>query len=139
MESERKQRFSASTPVKVAAGVVVGTIVVAMLSKAVRLRHRRYAPEVVAQIQRLVRFAQSGAAMAGQDTQPLIGLQHVTEALANARMARALVEPSDIVRVTGVNINDLIDALESQQHMLMQQIGMLCPQLSLAPVGGLIA
>jgi hypothetical protein len=89
----------------------------------------RYPPGVVQQIDKLVRQAQTWSSVAAQDTNPLIAYVHVTQALASAHLAQAMVDAADIQELTGVSIVDTIDVLERQQHLAMQQIVAAAPAL----------
>ena len=85
-------KMALSTPVKVAAGVVLGALLIIVASKMMRMRQRNYSPQVIQQIESLARYAQANSAMAGQDTHLVISLMHVTKALTSAEVARRLVD-----------------------------------------------
>ena len=130
-------KMALSTPVKVAAGVVLGALLIIVASKMMRMRQRNYSPQVIQQIESLARYAQANSAMAGQDTHLVISLMHVTKALTSAEVARRLVDPADIIRLTGININDIVDTLEQQQQQIIHQMSMVCPILAVNAPGGM--
>lgn len=121
---------------KCAVGVIVVTLALALLSKVNEKETRRYSPRFVRNLRTLVGQAAQWSTVAEQDHNPVLALMHVNTALAQGNVARRLVPHGEVRRLTGVDIDELIYALEQEQQNAMRRINQGCP--SLQPEGAFV-
>ena len=67
--------------------------------------------------------------MNANDTNQLLSLMHATYALAYLNVARHLVADQDIVRMVGVQPQELMHELQEKQDGAVQKVCAECPQL----------
>jgi hypothetical protein len=68
-------------------------------------------------------------AMAQQDTNPTLQLVHCVYALAHALVVRNLASERDIARITGSDIHDLIEHLQTCEAVAIKNVGQQCPNI----------
>lgn len=115
---------------KVALAVVLGTTVLAVLSKLGASDGTRYTRDTVRHVRNYIQSSTQSAAIARQSTNPVIALMHINYAVAYANAARDLVmSKEDIARMTGVKIDELLHMLKREQMQYQRAIHSQCPTL----------
>ena len=84
-------------------------------------------------IKDLVKSASQWTARSAQDSNALIALMNANYAMAYMNMARSVGSDTDIERVTGAAVDELLRDVESTQASAVQRLTVMCP--SVAPAG----
>ena len=113
---------------KAAVVILLALALLALLSKWSGDSHR-YPRSVVNKVKSLVQESIRWSATSSQDTNQLLSLMHATYALAYLNVARHLVADQDIVRMVGVQPQELMHELQEKQDGAVQKVCAECPQL----------
>ena len=130
----REKASSIGTPTtgwqwgKVALAVLVVLVLVALLSKWSGDSHR-YPRHIVNKVKSLVQESVRWSVTSSQDTNAIISLMHTTYAMTYLNVARHLVPDKDIVRMVGIQPQELLHEVQEKQNAAMQIICKECPQL----------
>ena len=113
---------------KAALLILLALALLALLSKWSGDGHR-YPRSIVNKVKSLVQESIRWSATSSQDANRLLSLMHATYAIAYMNVARHLVPDQDIVRMVGVQPQELMHDLQEKQNAAVQLICTECPQL----------
>lgn len=101
-------------------GTVAFSIVVAKLADQ---RHtKRYSPKLISETKQLIREANFSQLNAQQSSDPLFRFTHATQALAQLDMARRVINSSDLMKLTGIDIDAFASWLEQTRDEAMSKL-----------------
>lgn len=114
---------------KYATGVIGLVILSSLLNKWYQEDYHSIDSKSAKKIRSLVEQATRWNAMAQQDTNPILQLTHCNYALCCAQMVRSLASDKDVARITGIDINDLLEYLQTCESYAIRNMGQQCPRV----------
>lgn len=113
----------------VAALVVLGILVLAVLARVTQSVNRTVPHHTIAKATTLLRGSSKWAHTAKQDKNPMMGLIHVSYALAYANAMRELLNDREIQQATGVDMRDHVNEMEAIQRSVITKLGDSCAKI----------
>lgn len=87
-------------------------------------------------IKDLIKSASQWATRSAQDANGLISLMNANYSMAYLNVARTVGSDSDIERITGAAVDELMKDIESNQSNAIQKMALSCPAMAPAGLAG---
>ena len=85
---------------------------------------------ITSKVREIIRQGVQYASLSSQDTNAFYALVHVNQALAYLEAASYICDPTELARITDVNVHALQDKLRKRQKHATEMLKGKCPNLS---------
>jgi hypothetical protein len=87
-----------------------------------KLHNKRYSRQTIREVRALVRESDYTFIVSKQDMDPLVRLQHLTKSISLLDVARRIMNSTDLMKITKVDVDVMIQELEKQRSETMEQV-----------------
>lgn len=103
--------------------IVIALVLVVTFSKwSEKVHNKRYSRQTIREVKSLVRESNFIYISSQQDSDPIIKLNHLVQSISLLSTARRIINPADLMKITKVDVDVMLQELEKQKEMVMNSI-----------------